>query len=247
MKALSTRPRTRSPSPRLESSSTTTAKPRTRARPSLASAASSVVRQRLPRAEREALLLAQAARFFSEHGLSAQTRALAQACGVSQRLLYSFFPSKAALLEEVYRRHIAGAFQDHWLDALQDRSRPFEQRLTEFYLTYYEQVTTRGWLRLFLFASLAEVTMAPEYISSVLTRALSVIIKEAAHEQGLKAPRSAAAAHEIAWALHGTVSHLAIRRHVYGNANPVAPRKAIALQVRIFLAGLKAVLPDAGP
>ena len=198
--------------------------------------------RRLPRAQRESQLLAQAAEFFSEHGLSAQTRALAQACGVSQRLLYSFFPSKAALLEEVYRRHIAGAFHDAWLDGLKDRSLPFEQRLTVFYATYYEQVTTRGWLRLFLFASLAEVTMASEYIASVLTRTLSLIVREAALEQGLKPPRSAAVAHEIAWVLHGAVSHLAIRRHVYGNANPIAAEEAIALQVRIFLGGLKAVL-----
>ncbi|MFN5512457.1 MAG: TetR/AcrR family transcriptional regulator, partial [Burkholderiales bacterium] len=201
--------------------------------------------RRMPRLEREAQLLAQAATFFSEHGLSAQTRALAKACGVSQRLLYSFFPSKSALLEEVYRRHIAGAFQDPWLSDLQDRSQPIEQRLIDFYATYYDQVTTRGWLRLFLFASLAEVTMASDYIASVLSRALSLIIREAAHAQGLRAPRSPAAAHEIAWVLHGAVSHLAIRRHVYGNANPIAARKAIALQVKIFLGGLSQALPQA--
>jgi AcrR family transcriptional regulator len=203
---------------------------------------SSPVVRRLPRQEREAQLLAQAARFFSEHGLSAQTRALAQACGVSQRLLYSFFPSKSALLEEVYRRHIAGAFQDEWLAGLQDRSRPMEQRLIDFYEVYYEQVTTRGWLRLFLFASLADVAMASDYIASVLERALSVIIREAAHEQGLRVPRTRAVVHEIAWVLHGAVSHLAIRRHVYANANPIAARKAIALQVKIFLGGLSQVL-----
>lgn len=201
------------------------------------------VTRRMPRLEREAQLLAQAATFFSEHGLSAQTRALAQACGVSQRLLYSFFPSKSALLEEVYRRHIAGAFQEQWLAGLQDRTQPIEQRLIDFYSAYYEQVTTRGWLRLFLFASLAEVAMASDYIASVLSRALSLIIREAAHAQGLRAPRSPAAAHEIAWVLHGAVSHLAIRRHVYGNANPIAARKAIALQVKIFLGGLSHVLP----
>jgi hypothetical protein len=44
--------------------------------------------QRLPRAERQARVLEKAAEYFAEHGLNAQTRAIADACGVSQRLLY---------------------------------------------------------------------------------------------------------------------------------------------------------------
>ena len=79
--------------------------------------------------ERRAQILAQAYKFFSEYGLTAQTRALAEACGVSQRLLYSFFPSKAALLEEVYRSEIAGSFKAIWFAELNDRSIPVEQRL----------------------------------------------------------------------------------------------------------------------
>ena len=54
---------------------------------------------RLPAAERRAQIQAKAFEFFSEYGLTAQTRALAEACGVSQRLLYSAFPNKAAAHE----------------------------------------------------------------------------------------------------------------------------------------------------
>jgi hypothetical protein len=39
------------------------------------------------------------------------------------------------------------------------------------------------------------------------------------------------------------VSHLAIRRHIYANTNPTPVPEVIALQVRIFLAGLERVLP----
>jgi AcrR family transcriptional regulator len=201
--------------------------------------------QRLPREARRAQILEQATRFFSEYGLTAQTRALADACGVSQRLLYSFFPSKAALLEEVYRAEIAGPFKAIWFVELQDRSQPVEQRLMRFYTDYYEQVTTRRWLRLFLYASLAEVAMAPAYIGSIITHMLGLIVAEAAHEQGLRVPDEAATRQEIGWVLHGAVSHLAIRRHVYGNENPIPPRAAIAMQVRVFLGGLSAVLPPA--
>src|SRR5260370_15710494 len=117
---------------------------------------------RLPPAERRAKILASAADFFAEYGLTAQTRALAAACGVAQRLLYRYFPSKAALLDDVYREAIVSPFKAVWLVQLRDRGRPFEQRLLDFYQNYYATVLTRKWLRLFLYASLAEAHMAPD-------------------------------------------------------------------------------------
>ncbi|MBE0546406.1 MAG: TetR/AcrR family transcriptional regulator [Rubrivivax sp.] len=198
---------------------------------------------RLPREARRAQILAQAYEFFSEYGLTAQTRALAASCGVSQRLLYSFFPSKAALLEEVYRSEIAGSFKAIWFAELKDRSLPMEQRLLRLYREYYDSVTTRRWLRLFLYASLAEVAMAPAYITGILTHMLEIIVAEAAAEQGLQVPADPATVQEVGWILHGAISHLAIRRHVYCNTNPVPAHEVIALQVRAFLGGLPAVLP----
>jgi len=200
---------------------------------------------RLPREERRAQILAQAYRFFSEYGLTAQTRALAEACGVSQRLLYSFFPSKAALLEEVYRSEIAGSFKAVWFADLKDRSAPVEQRLMRFYREYYDTVTTRRWLRLFLYASLSEVAMAPAYIAAIVTHMLEIIVEEAALEQGLAVPADAAVTQEVGWILHGAVSHLAIRRHVYANANPMPAHDVVALHVRSFLGGLRRVLEPA--
>jgi AcrR family transcriptional regulator len=58
---------------------------------------------------------------------------LAAACGVAQRLLYRYFPSKAALLDDAYREAIVSPFKAVWLVQLRDRGRPLEQRLLEFY------------------------------------------------------------------------------------------------------------------
>lgn len=196
----------------------------------------------LPHAERKAQILAKASDFFAEYGLTAQTRALAEACGVSQRLLYSIFPNKAALLEELYKTEIAGPFRAVWFAQLTDRSVSMEERLVRFYLDYYDTVLTRRWLRLFLYASLAEVAMAPTYITEIITRMLELIVQESAHEAGLRVPADRARSLEIAWILHGAVSHLAIRRHVYHNSNPVPPHEVISLHVRAFLGGLPAVL-----
>lgn len=198
---------------------------------------------RLPKEERRAQILTQASKFFAEYGLTAQTRALAESCGISQRLLYSFFPSKAALLEEVYRHDIAGPFKAIWFADLKDRSYTVEQRLLRFYTEYYDSVTTRRWLRLFLYASLAEMAMAPTYIAAIVTHMLEIVVAEAAHEQGLELPSDPALVQEVGWILHGAVSHLAIRRHVYANTNPLPAHDVIALHIRAFLGGLPAVLP----
>jgi AcrR family transcriptional regulator len=200
---------------------------------------------RMPQAERRAQILSKAFDYFSQHGLTGQTRALAEACGVSQRLLYSVFPNKAALLTAVYEAEIAGRIKAAWFVLLKDRSKPIEQRVTEFYHEYYELILTRRWLRLFLYASLSEAAMAPTYIAKIVTNLLEIMVDEAAHESGLQSPAEPSLKQEIGWTLHGAVSHLAIRRHIYHDANPSDARNVITLHVKSFLAGLKVVLPPA--
>ena len=153
--------------------------------------------RRLPYEQRRAQILRQAADFFSEYGLTGQTRSLATACGISQRLLYRFFPSKAALLREVYSEAILGPFKAVWLAQLTDRSNPVEQRLNLFYRDYFQSVLTRKWLRLFLYSSLAESHMAPDYIATIITDLMETITREAAHEQGIDLPDDAAGGHLI--------------------------------------------------
>lgn len=198
---------------------------------------------RMPAAERRAQILNKAFEFFAEYGLTAQTRALAEACGVSQRLLYSVFPNKSALINAVYETEIAGVFKAVWFIQLRDRSKSMEQRLNGFYREYYNAVLTRRWMRLFLYASLAEVEMAPTYIASIIMHLLETVMEEAVHEAGLHAPQDHAELQEIGWILHGAVSHLAIRRHIYRDKTPLDVEKVIALQVKSFLGGLKAILP----
>lgn len=203
------------------------------------------VTARMPAAERREQILSKAFEFFSEYGLTAQTRALAEACGVSQRLLYSLFPSKAALLSAVYESEIAGVFKAVWFVQLRDRSQPIEQRLNAFYREYYKTVLTRRWMRLFLYASLAEVEMASTYISSLIKQLLDILMEEAAQEAGLHLPQDRAELQEIGWILHGAISHLAIRRHIYHNTTALDVERVMALQVRAFLAGLPAILAPA--
>lgn len=195
--------------------------------------------------QRRALILQRAIEFFSEYGLTAQTRALAEACGVAQRLLYRYFPSKAALLAEVYEEAIASPFKAVWRMQLKDRSRPWEERLTAFYVSYFEDLLTRRWLRLFLYASLAEARMAPDYNQAILLDTLELIVVETAADQDVDLPADRALLHELAYVLHGAVSHFAIRRHIYGASQKVPVDQIVALQVRSFLAGFEPAAAEA--
>ena len=157
-------------------------------------------------------------------------------------MLYSIFPSKAALISAVYDANIAGPFQAIWFVQLRDRNQPLEQRLREFYRAYYDTILTRNWLRLFLYASLAEVEMAPTYIAAIIKTLLETVVEEAAADAGLRLPSDRALIQELGWALHGNVSHLAIRRHIYHDRTSVAVEHVIAIHVSAFLAGVKTVL-----
>ncbi len=197
---------------------------------------------RMSAGERRERILEKAFEFFAEYGLTAQTRGLAEACGVSQRLLYSQFPNKEAMLAAVYDANIAGPFKAIWFVHLRDRSKPLEQRLLDFYGEYFETILTRRWLRLFLYSSLAEVEMASNYIGAIIRTLLETVVEEAAAEANLRVPADRALIAELGWALHGNVSHLAIRRHIYHDQTAMPVQQVIALHVTTFLAGVRVLL-----
>lgn len=196
--------------------------------------------------DRRRQILDEAADFFSQFGLTAQTRGLAAACGISQRLLYRYFPTKEALLDEVYKSAIAGPFKAVWFAELADRSISLDKRLVRFYRDYFPTIFTSRWLRLFMYASLADMGMAPNYTSTVVIQLLETIMAEAAHEQSIRLPADKDLLHEIAWTLHGALSHYAIRRHLYGFDQPVPEDTVVAIHIAQFLGGFRAAVAAAG-
>ncbi|MDP2330322.1 MAG: helix-turn-helix domain-containing protein, partial [Reyranella sp.] len=59
--------------------------------------------KRLSPDDRRREFVAKATEFFSEEGFDGGTRDLARRLGVTQPLLYRYFPSKDDLIKEVYR------------------------------------------------------------------------------------------------------------------------------------------------
>src|SRR5207253_5933040 len=110
--------------------------------------------KRLSPDDRRREFVARATEFFSEQGFGGGTRDLARRLGVTQPLLYRYFPSKDDLIREVYRTVYLEPLDTGWEKLLGDRSRPLRARLQEFYNAYTDVIFTRKWLRIYFYSGL---------------------------------------------------------------------------------------------
>jgi len=95
-----------------------------------------IPRKRLSGPEREQAIVEEAVRFFAEVGFDGDTRQLAQRLGVTQSLMYKYFPSKAALIDRVYEEVYLGRWNPFWETVIRDRTIPLEDRLVQLYVEY---------------------------------------------------------------------------------------------------------------
>ncbi|MGA8050917.1 MAG: helix-turn-helix domain-containing protein [Burkholderiales bacterium] len=176
--------------------------------------------RRLLPGERERLIVREAIRFFAEAGFSGQTRELSRRLGITQPLLYRYFPSKRALLERVYQEVFLGRWDPTWETLLEDRSLPLRERLIEFYRRYTLVVFRPEWIRLYMYAGLARTGFNRRYINLLEKLLLTRICVELRHELGLAGARRTAVTPfemELAWDLHGGIFYYCVRKHVYGS------------------------------
>ncbi len=197
-------------------------------------------RKRLPREERERLILEEAVRFFAEVGFEGQTRALADRLGVTQPLLYRYFPDKDALIERVFDEVYLKHWDPEWDKILHDRSQPLVERMVAFYRAFCSAMFREEWVRIFMFAGLKGEAINARYLESVKTNILEPMVGEMRLELGLpSASQSPINDMEInmAWALHGAIFHLALRKWVYNLPVPENIDLLIECTVRSFMQG----------
>src|SRR6202034_676317 len=123
--------------------------------------------KRLSPEDRRKEFVAKATEFFSEEGFDGGTRDLARRLGVTQPLLYRYFPSKNDLIKEVYRTVYLEPLDTGWEKLLADRSRPLPHRLQEFYNAYTNVLFTRKWLRIYLYSGLKGLDLNRQYVGIV--------------------------------------------------------------------------------
>ena len=80
--------------------------------------------KRLTGPEREKHIAQEAVKYFAEVGFVGDTRELAQRLGVTQSLLYKYFPSKEALINRVYEEVYLGRWNPFWESVVKDRTIP---------------------------------------------------------------------------------------------------------------------------
>jgi len=197
-----------------------------------------------PKAREEAIVKAAIA-FFAEHGFDGSTRELASRLGITQPLLYRYFPSKEALLDRVYEEVYVHRWNKGWQDGLTDRTLPLEARLVRFYQDYARIILTYEWIRLFMFAGLKGLDFNARYLAFLRTSAFEVVVREIRHDAGLtvEAPISTGEV-ELIWGLHASIFYVGVRQFIYGMPGPQDVAADIALRVKAFVRGVPAAFRD---
>lgn len=209
-------------------------------------------RRRMAPGDRRSMILEQAAEFFASNGPAASTRALARALGITQALLYRYFPSKEALVRAVYHERFAERWDPNWIRYLHAYEKPLQQRLIDFFTIYLERLSAPDY-RLWMRAALEGWSFARFYHNDLVEYVLTPIVAELRREAQLASLAVQPVMYgelEIVFNLHGALTFMRIRRDVYGA--PVHPdtAAAIELHVGVFLPGALAQItalhkPDA--
>ncbi len=200
--------------------------------------------KRLPAADREQQILAEAIRFFAEVGFAGQTRELAQRVGITQPLLYRYFPTKQDLIERVFKEVFLKRVDARLTALITDRSRPLEDRLLDFYRRYAEATYTYEWIRIYMFSALMGNDINRRYISLVERKILKPLCAEIRHHCGLPlgpdVPISEAELEHV-WVMHGGIFYYAVRKYVYHSRVAADFDAIVRRAVKAMLAGVTAL------
>jgi AcrR family transcriptional regulator len=174
--------------------------------------------KRLSSSDRRAQILEAAIKFFSEEGFEASTHAFAKKLGVTQPLIYRYFPSKDDLIREVYNSMFESRWNPEWEALLRDRRTELRSRLFEFYVLYTRVVFARDWMRIYLFSGLRGLEINRWWTHFVEAKILSTVCDELRYECGadpvsVRPPTPLEM--EILWSFQGGIFYYAMRRDVY--------------------------------
>ena len=184
------------------------------------------------------MIVAGAVRFFAEVGFEGQTRELARRLGITQPLLYRYFPSKSALIERVYREFFVTRLDPLSEAELADRSLSLRDRLSRFYQTYARRTLTYEWVRIYMFSGLKGTGLNLRYQKLMRQRVLTPVILEVRAELSLPQPPAVPlteAEFEHVYDLHASILYLGIRKWIYGVNLPEDLETAVARRVAIFV------------
>jgi AcrR family transcriptional regulator len=199
------------------------------------------VRRRYSADERRRMILEGAIDYFADFGFDVRTRELAEHLGISQSLIFRYFPNMAALIDSVYDVVFLNRWNNEWESALVDRTHPLRTRLLAFYRDYFRSIGRYEVIRISLYSALRGETLNQRYMQLVRERLIHPIVVELRVELGLDASADSAVTpleEELVFGLHGSVIYTIIRKHVFGLDVADDVDFMIELLVDNFLAGI---------
>lgn len=206
---------------------------------------------RLTPEQRRSQIVAAATDFFAEHGFEGGTSALARRLGITQPLLYRYFPTKADLISHVYEHAFPSAqYYPRWVSDLARRERPIRERLIDFYCEYTDVLLNYRFLRLAIWArlngaSFDGASFNERYNAVLTTRIFPLVIDALRERAGIAdgAPPSEPEL-ELMQTLHGSIYYVGIRR--LNDRLPSDVRAIVVSKIDVFLNGISAELLRAG-
>ena len=205
----------------------------------------SAPRRRLAPEDREHDIVQRAIAVFARHGFEVGTREIAKELGITQPLLYRYFPSKEALVDRVYEEVFVRRWNPEWEEWLADRSMSFKDRLCKYLQDYARFVLRSEWVRIFIYSGLSRGGINQKYLTRLRERHFAVIAREMRHEYGVPEPTTPTQEDdeiELVWAMHSSVFYLGVRKWIYGQPIPKNLDRVIEMRVDAFLHGVPHVL-----
>ena len=200
-------------------------------------------RRRLSPTVREQQIVDEAIQFFAEVGFGGRTRELAKRIGITQPLLYRYFPTKEELIDRVFDEVFVRPLDRGWAERIVDRSTPLDERLKNFYLDYAETVHRYEWIRIYMFSGLKGDPINRRYIRMIEDEFLKPICGEIRDHCNLPSLESMPIRDmelEQLWILHGGLFYYAVRKNIFHSRVNNNYVKVVVTAIEVLLEGIKA-------
>lgn len=184
------------------------------------------------------MILEGAISYFAEFGFDGRTRELADYLGISQALLFRYYPSKSALIDRVYDVVFLNRWNSSWEETLADRNIPLAKRLKLFYKDYNRSIDRYEVIRISLFSALRGETISTRYYTRIRDRLICPMVLEFRHTLDLPLDPMLAIDNneeQLVFSLHATVIYAIMRKHVFSQPGAHNSDFMIELYVDSFM------------
>ncbi len=208
------------------------------------------VRRRMSTADRRRQIIDGAIQFFAKHGLDGQLRNLTKELGITHALLYHYFPTKDALIKQVYEEVFESRWKPEWETLLDNNKLSPEEKLNAFYIDYSGTVLTHDLVRILIFSGLSDHTISDRFFEMLRSRLIPRLIRET-RKYCQRSTRAKPSHRELEhlMGLHGGIFYIAIRRWIYGQAiydasSPNTEQEVIRDRVDSYLLAAKTLFTN---